>query len=242
MNKENEEIIIIKIGTNFIEKTGIKDIVKTILKIRKKNKKVVLISSGAKMFGKKILKNSKNFEKITNKEFSAVGQGIILNEYAKLFRKEDVFIAQILVSKKINIEIIQNLLKNNILPIVNGNDADTKENLFFDDNDSLAGEIAQNLKAKRMIILTDIDGVYDFNPRKNKGAKKFKNINKITKKMLNNSKDVETKNGTGGMYTKLKIAEKNMKNNIETYITSSLNDVEKYVFGNKKLEGTIIKK
>ena len=242
MSKEKKEIIIIKIGTNFIEKTSIKDIVKTILEIRKKNKNVVLVSSGAKMFGKKILKNSKNFEKITNKEFSAVGQGIILNEYAKLFRKEDVFIAQILVSKKINIEIIQNLLKNNILPIINGNDADTKDNLFFDDNDSLAGEIAQNLKVKRMIIFTDVDGVYDFNPRKNKEAKKFKNINKITKKMLNNSKDVGTKNGTGGMYTKLKIAEKNMKNNIETYITSSLNDVEKYVFGNKKLEGTIIRK
>jgi len=242
MNKEKKEIIIIKIGTNFIEKINIKDIVKTILKIRKKNKNVVLISSGAKMFGKKILKNSKNFEKITNKEFSAVGQGIILNEYAKLFKKEDVFVAQILVSKKINTEIIQNLLKNNILPVINGNDADTKENLFFDDNDSLAGEIVQNLKAKRMIILTDVDGVYDFNPRKNREAKKFKNINKITKKLLNNSKDVGTKNGTGGMYTKLKIAEKNMKNNIETYITSSLNDVEKYIFGDKKLEGTIIKK
>ncbi len=242
MNKEKKEIIIIKIGTNFIEKIKIKDIVKTILKIRKKNKNVVLISSGAKMFGKKILKNSKNFEKITNKEFSAVGQGIILNEYAKLFKKEDVFVAQILVSKKINTEIIQNLLKNNILPVINGNDADTKENLFFDDNDSLAGEIVQNLKAKRMIILTDVDGVYDFNPRKNREAKKFKNINKITKKLLNNSKDVGTKNGTGGMYTKLKIAEKNMKNNIETYITSSLNDVEKYIFGDKKLEGTIIKK
>jgi len=242
-NKENKEIIIIKIGTNFIEKTNIKDIVKTILEIRKNNKYVVLISSGAKMFGKKILKNSENFNNISDKEFSAVGQNILMNEYVKNFRRENVNIAQVLVSRKINGSIIKKLLENNILPVINGNDVDLKDDLFFDDNDSLAGEVSKKLNAKRVIIITDVDGVYDSNPRKNKNVKKIKEINKITKKLLNNSKDVGTKNGTGGMYTKLKIAEKNMKNNIETYITSSLNDIKNYIFSKKKiLEGTIIKK
>jgi glutamate 5-kinase len=239
----NKEKIVIKIGTNFIEENGLEKIVKEISKIRKKNKNIILVSSGAKGFGKKYLEKNKfeNYKKLNSKELASIGQILIMNEYFEYFSKENIQIAQVLVTKEINKEVVENLLKHNILPIINGNDADNTSDLMYNDNDSLSGDIVVKMNFDLLAIITDVDGVYDKNPRKNKDAKKIKKMTKITEEILKNSKDVGTENGTGGMYTKLKISEKLIKNNKKVYLTNLFSDLDIFL-DNGKNNGTLITK
>jgi glutamate 5-kinase len=234
--------MVIKIGTSSLLKLGLNKFVEQLIKIKKDNNDLVIVTSGATGYGKKVIKNRQNV--LGQKELAAVGQGILFAEYVKYFSQHNINIAQILVTQKVQENVLCNLLKSGIVPIINGNDPDCSEDLMYDDNDSLAGEVAMKIKADKVIILTDVDGVYDNNPRKNKQAKKNDILHNIPNKLLNNSKETGSSSGTGGMYTKLKMAQKLLSNNIDTYITSFLireeRNIKKCNYKKRKINGTLI--
>ena len=234
----NYKKIIIKVGSSFIFENGIDKIVKNISDI-KKDKQVILVSSGAVSEARKFFTKSKIKNKLESKELSAIGQPIIFYQYFEKFLKHQIISAQVLISKRPNFSLIKKLLKNNILPIINGNDADNKNDLMFFDNDSLAGEVALEMDNDLLVIITDIDAVYSDNPKKNKNAEKFSILDSISEELLKNSKDTGSDFGTGGMYTKLLIARKMLRKNIDVYITDDLKDL-KNLLDNKNYKGTLI--
>jgi len=237
--KENKKQLVLKIGSSTIERLGVEKIVKEVVEIIKMGYSLVLVSSGAASEGRKILKNiSLDLDKFSKKELAAIGQGELYQKYTKLFREQEIQTAQILITGEVWSGTIENLLKHKILVIANGNDPDEARDLFYEDNDTLAGDILLTLKEGRLILLTDIDGVYDRNPREN-GAKKIRFLNKIDKKLLEQSK-TKGESGTGGMYTKLLTAQKLLENNLETYITNSFDDLKKFL-NNGEWEGTVVK-
>ncbi len=233
--------IVIKMGTAFLLKANTDQLIKQLIKIKQEYDALMVVTSGATGYGKKIVEKEKSIAgRLGQKELAAIGQGVLFGEYYKYFSRQNIVTAQILVTRKVQEKVLNNLLKKGVVPIINGNDPDCTQDLMYNDNDSLAGDVAIATKANQVIILTDIDGVYDFNPCRNKNAKKFKVLHRIPKALLDNSKETGSSVGTGGMYTKLKMARKLLNKNIDIYITSSMEDVGVFLANNNQGKGTLI--
>ncbi len=233
--------IVIKIGSSTIIQSGIIDIVENIVKIKKNTLDIILVSSGAVSFGRlKIPKRDLRLKVFGKKELAAIGQGSLFSEYRHNFAKKNILTGQILIGKNVQHKVLNRLLQHNIVPIVNGNDPDSPDDLMYDDNDSLAGEVAIKLGADLLVIITDVKGVYNTHPD-NQNAKQYKHLNKINKELLGQSKKVGSQHGTGGMYTKLVTAQKLLSYGIDTYITSSLRDAKEFIAGDE-YRGTLISK
>src|SRR5690606_29783312 len=100
-------------------------------------------------------------------------------------------------------ETLTELLERSIIPIINENHTVSVAELTFGDNDMLSALVSGLVHADQLIILTDINGLYDRNPTVNKGAKRFHHLNEITDEILQLAKGTGTKVGTGGMRSKL---------------------------------------
>ncbi len=217
----------------------------------KKSNEVILVSSGAVSAGYTEIQLDRNI--IQNKQaLASIGQPILMNKYAKKFAQYSVLCSQILVTsanlhrlddiQRVN-NTIQTLLKNNIIPIVNENDATSTEELEVGDNDQLSAYIAKNLDADILIILSDIDAYYDKDPRTHDDAKVIKIVNSIASQEL--EKDATPNNvfATGGIVTKLKAADYLLKNGINMFLASGfkLEDVKSYLLYDKHQGGTLFK-
>ncbi len=217
----------------------------------KKLYEVILVSSGAVSAGYTEIQLDRNI--IQNKQaLASIGQPILMNKYAKKFAHHGVLCSQVLVTsanlhrlddiQRIN-NTIQTLLKNNIIPIVNENDATSTEELEVGDNDQLSAYIAKNIDADILIILSDIDAYYDKDPRSHDDAKVIKIVNSIASGEL--EKDVTPNNvfATGGIVTKLKAADYLLKNNISMFLASGfkLEDIKSYLLHDKHQGGTLFK-
>ena len=136
---------------------------------------------------------------------------------------------------------IDTLLKNNIIPIVNENDATSTEELEVGDNDQLSAYITKHTDSDMLIILSDIDAYYDKDPRVDKDAKAFKVVKQITDAELNSEVTPHNIFATGGIVTKLKAASYLLKNSIDTFLSSGfdLSDVESFMLEAKHQGGTL---
>ena len=146
-------------------------------------------------------------------EYGYVSAQILLNrdviDYAD--RKQNV------------INTFNSLLELGAVPIVNENDSVSIEEIVFGDNDNLSAIVAALVNAEGLIILTDIDGYYDDNPRENPDARIIHTIDTVTDEMINSAGGNGTERGTGGMKTKLEAARYASDNGIETIIMSGEN-------------------
>lgn len=224
-----ENVYVIKIGSQLLTKENgdinknlIKDFVNQCSEIIRDGKKIVLISSGAVSSGRifkdkikelKIINCANNEEKKTLEEqmLSSIGQPRLMSRYIKEFGKYNFFCAQCLVTKSdfVNRQryisqktVALNLLANNIVPIFNENDFLSPDEINFSDNDQLACIISAMLGADLLIILTNVDGVYDKNPKINKDAliiSEIANPLEVAKK----SSFEKSRLGRGGMESKL---------------------------------------
>lgn len=218
----------------------------------KKNHEVLLVSSGAVSAGYTQLKLDRSI--LANKQaLAAIGQPVLMDKYAKKFAKYEIITSQVLVTaanlkKEDDICRIQNtintLLNNGVLPIINENDATATDELEVGDNDQLSAYIAKHLDAQRLVILSDIDAYYDFDPRANADAKVLKIVRTITQEEL--SKDVTPNNlfATGGIVTKLKAAAYLLENDKETYLASGfdLSDCKSLLLEGLHKGGTLFTK
>lgn len=219
--------IVVKVGTSTltyengnINLTRIEKLTRVLSDMMNSGKEVVLVTSGAIGVGVSKLKLKEKPKTIREKQaVAAVGQCELMHIYSKFFGEYSHTVGQVLLTRDVvedehireNVcNTFETLLENRIIPIVNENDTvsiDEIENIVrFGDNDNLSAIVSGLVKADLLIILSDIDGFYDSDPRKNKESKLIKQIDKITPEIEECAGGAGSSLGTGGMVTKLTAA------------------------------------
>lgn len=221
---KNKKRIVIKIGSSSLthEETGslnldkMEKLVRILTDLQNSGKEVVLVSSGAIAVGRKVLGMKEKPQAISEKQAcAAVGQASLMMVYQKLFSEYHQPIAQILMTKytMVNEESRNNaentfgkLSELGVIPIVNENDTVSTEEIKVGDNDTLSAIVAAMTHADLLILLSDIDGLYTDDPRKNPDAKFVDLVPTLTEEYIGMGKGAGSSVGTGGMQTKLAAA------------------------------------
>lgn len=224
---KNMNRIVVKVGTSTltydngnINLTRIEKLARVLSDIQNSGKEVVLVTSGAIGVGVSKLKLKEKPSTIREKQaVAAVGQCELMHIYSKFFGEYGHVVGQVLLTRDVveddhvrkNVcNTFETLLEKGIVPIVNENDTvsiDEIENIVrFGDNDNLSAIVSGLVNADLLIILSDIDGFYDSDPRKNKDSKMLKIVNEITEELEECAGGAGSNLGTGGMITKLTAA------------------------------------
>ena len=231
--------IIIKIGTGVISKRNgklnprvLKLLVDQTAELRTSGIQTVIVTSGAVGTGRGLITIEDGADSVVKKQvYAAVGQVKLMNTYAKYFAKHGIFCAQILATKEDfrdkehyqNMKnCMENLLRDNIVPVVNENDAVAVAELMFTDNDELAGLIAAQLTVDAVILLTSVDGIFAGDPK----AGNARVVSEIPYADISSFerfvKPDTSEFGRGGMLTKFKVAKELAENGITTHIANGL--------------------
>ena len=220
---KNSKIIVIKIGSSLlidknmkIRQKWLSEFAKDIKELISKNKKIIIVSSGAIALGCRKLKlNKKKLKLDKSQAIASIGQIELMNLFKKTFNEKKINLSQILLTledteqrrRAINAKrTINNLFELNFVPIVNENDSIATSEIKYGDNDRLASRVAQISGADCLILLSDVNGLYTKNPKIfNDGIliKTIKNINKKIENIANKSTGFY---GSGGMKTKIDAA------------------------------------
>jgi len=223
MHIDNFKKIVVKIGSSTLindkgkpRKIWLKKLAKDIKNLMHKKKQIVIVSSGAIAIGCEYLKIKKNGLKVDKSQaVASVGQIELMDFYKKTFDKNKIKISQILLTlddteqrrRSINARrTIDNLIAMDIVPIVNENDTTATTEIKYGDNDRLAARVAQIISADCLILLSDVDGLYTENPKKNKKTKLIKTVKEIDEDIKKYASRAENLYGSGGMKTKIDAA------------------------------------
>ena len=215
--------IVIKIGTSTLAyPTGhlnirrTEQLCKIISDIKNAGNQVILVSSGAIGMGVGKLGLLNRPDDIPTKQAAAaVGQCELMYTYDRLFSKYHHTVAQLLITgddveddlRHTNFtNTLNRLLELGAIPIINENDTVATAEIVIGDNDTLAAIVSQSVSANRLILLSDIDGLYTADPHKNPDARLIHNVGKIDDALLSLAGASVGKQGTGGMVTKLQAA------------------------------------
>lgn len=234
--------IVVKVGTstltNDIGQSDLRsfDRIACVLSdIQNMGHEIILVSSGAIAVGtNKLQMKTRPASMRLKQAAAAVGQCRIMNLYDKFFNDYDKTIAQILLNaedmeneeKKENLtNTFDALLEMDIIPVVNENDSVSyteikSEDRLFGDNDMLSAVVAILCRAQKLVILSDIDGFYDRDPRLHPNAKRIERINVIDEEVQSLAGGAGSRRGTGGMKTKLQAAKLAAAQGIDTIITN----------------------
>jgi glutamate 5-kinase len=205
-------------------------IARFITECQQAGKEIILVSSGSVSAGRQLIQHGSPILSIPTKQaMASVGQMQMMANWQRFF---DVPCSQLLIThadlknreRYINIKnTLRILLTNNVIPIVNENDTVATDELKVGDNDNLAALVSLVSEADCLFILSDIDGVYDQDPRDNPNAALIPEIDKITDQIYAMAGTTNNPIATGGMKTKIQAAEKAVENGIETYILNGRN-------------------
>lgn len=223
--------IIFKFGTNVLRNDDgeislarIYSFVEDIAKLHKEGKEIIIVTSGAVGLGAKKLGVDSSQSVVLKQACAAIGQSQLMSIYENGFDKYKISIAQILLTEEdfaqrikylsLN-NVLSELLDLNVIPIINQNDPVSTEELeesmqdvfeaCFSDNDKLSALVASKLDADLLVILSDIDGLFDDNPKENKNAKIIPIVKEVTEDIEKFGQNA-SKGGRGGMKTKLEAA------------------------------------
>lgn len=215
--------IVVKVGTSTLTHiTGcvnirrIEKLVKVLSDIKNAGNQVILVSSGAIAMGVGKLNLEKRPDDIAGKQAAAaVGQCELMYTYDKLFLQYNQTVAQILLTaedlrtpdrhKKVE-DTMERLLKLRVLPIINENDTVSTDEIKIGDNDTLAAIVAESVKADLLVLMSDIDGLYDKDPHVHDDAKLISDVYELDDSIMSLGGGAGTARGTGGMATKLQAA------------------------------------
>ena len=223
MYLKKSQIIVIKIGSSLlidekmiIRKKWLAEFSKDIRDLLKQNKKVILVSSGAIALGcKKLGLNMKKLKLDKSQAIASIGQIELMNLFKKVSSSTKINFSQILLTledteqrrRAINAKrTINNLFQMNFVPIVNENDSIATSEIKYGDNDRLASRVAQISSADSLVLLSDVDGLHDKNPKVFKNAKLIKEIKNIDSKIEKFATRTVSNYGKGGMKTKIDAA------------------------------------
>ena len=250
---------VIKVGTSTltydngkINYRRIEQLCKVLSDLHNSGEDILLVSSGAIGVGMGKTGLSRRPSDTKKKQaLAAIGQCELMFMYDKLFGEYNHNVAQILLTadtvetneKRQNVlNTIDALLEMDIIPIINENDTVAIDELYgsnFGDNDMLSAIVSRLVTADRLIILTDIDGLYDSNPRTNPNACKIDVVANINKDITDMAADSGSNRGTGGMVTKLHAADYATKRGIEVYVINGSKPESLYDIFEGKNPGTV---
>ncbi|MBK8806321.1 MAG: glutamate 5-kinase [Bacteroidales bacterium] len=235
---KEKEIIVIKIGTSSLtfpngrlNLSRIEHFASVINKLREQGKLVVLVSSGAIAVGIGKLGLRERPKDLSGKQAAAaIGQAVLMKIYRKFFDKYGLSVAQILLTydviaqkdKNINAKnTFSKLLEIGAIPIVNENDSVATDEIEIGDNDTLSAMVSVLCDADLLILLSDIDGLFDANPKTNPDAKRMSIVEKITPQIEAAAGSAGSNFGTGGMITKITAAKMCTNAGIDIVIANS---------------------
>ncbi len=250
--------IVIKIGTSTLaHSTGllnilrVEELCKVMSDLKNAGHQVILVSSGAIGMGAgKLGLTSKPTDIPTKQAAAAVGQCELMYTYDRLFSKYNHTVAQILLTgddiehtdRKQNFtNTMRRLLELSAIPIINENDTISTNEIEIGDNDTLGAIVAVESKADLLIILSDIDGLYTADPRKDNNARLLHNVEEITPEIEKMVGGAGSGLGTGGMITKLKAARIATEKGIDMVIANGKNPASLYDIVECKNIGTRFK-
>ena len=223
MSLNSSKIIVIKIGSSLlvdknkkIRKKWLSSFAKDIQKLRSKNKKIIIVSSGAIALGCiKMNYNKKNLKLDKSQAVASIGQIELINLFSNIFSRYKLNISQILLTledteerrRSLNAKrTFENLFDLNFIPIVNENDTIATTEIKYGDNDRLASRVAQITNADTLVLLSDVDGLYTKNPKIFKDAKIIKKVENFNEDLKNIKLKGNNEFGSGGMSTKIEAA------------------------------------
>lgn len=227
--------VVIKIGSSSltslhgeISRKKLERLVDEIVELKDAGHEVLLVSSGAVAAGYRKLGFLERPTLLPEKQAAAsIGQGLLMEAYSELFLSHGYVASQILITRSDfsdenryqNVRNTLNvLLERGIIPIVNENDTVTVDRLKFGDNDTLSAKVAGLIESDRLIILSDIDGLYNADPRKDPEAKLLDKVHKITPEIEAAAGDSGSSVGTGGMKSKIDAVKIAMASGISTFL------------------------
>ncbi|EFR44102.1 glutamate 5-kinase [Streptococcus pseudoporcinus] len=243
-NFEAVKRIVIKIGTSSLVQVDgkinlekIDQLAFVIASLMNKGKEVILVSSGAMGFGLDMLKMVKRPSELAKQQaVSSVGQVAMMSLYSQIFSHYQKNVSQILLTRDVVIfpeslsnvtNAFESLLKLGILPIVNENDAVSVDEMDhatkFGDNDRLSAVVAKITQADLLIMLSDIDGLFDKNPTIYEDAKLRHLVTAITEDIILSAGGAGSKFGTGGMLSKVQSAQMIFENNSQMVLMNGKN-------------------
>jgi glutamate 5-kinase len=218
----NSRRIIIKVGTSTLTHPSghlhlgrMEALVRQIADLRAEQRDVVLVTSGAVGAGLGRLGLLERPHEVAAKQaLAAVGQGVLMQRYESLFAEYGIIVGQVLLTRE-DLEaehrresaaaVIHRMLAWNVVPIVNENDTVTSEEIRVGDNDTLSARVAALIKADLLILLSDVEGLYPADPRKNPGLSPMATAY-LSDDLERLAGGAGTANGTGGMITKVSAA------------------------------------
>lgn len=224
MSTAKKSIITIKVGSNVItnsqgypDESVIASISGQIKSLRELGHQVILVSSGAVAAGRSIYQFPRKADTVVQRQvLSSLGQVKLISLYREAFEKQQMLCSQVLVTKEdfksrhhyLNMQnCISALLSNQIVPILNENDVVSITELMFTDNDELAGLVSAMMNTDLLVILTNVDGVYDGDPSL-PGTKVIHHYDGQQVKLEEISSGKKSGFGRGGILTKCQTAEK----------------------------------
>ena len=259
MSKHNEyQRIVIKVGSHVLTEEGtvskerMSDFVELVASIMAKSTEVIVVSSGAVSAGYTVLPLDR--WSVGNKQvLAAIGQPLLLKMYQEKFAKYNIVCSQVLLSaadldskKRTHLAqvAIDGLLSNGVVPIINENDVIATEELEFGDNDQLSAYVAENFNAELLVILSDIDALYDKDPHKFDDAVVRKEVSALTEEELNAPTTANNEFATGGIVTKLKAANFLLNNGKKVFLATGfgLDDVKSFLLDGVQKGGTLFRR
>lgn len=213
--------IVVKVGSNVLTRndgkldvTRMSAIVDQLVWLRRHDYEIILVSSGAVSAGRDELHPDHELDSVEQRQlFSAMGQVKLMTLYYDLFREYNIKVGQVLTTKDhfANEDAYQNqkrcistMLSNGVIPIVNENDTVCLTELMFTDNDELSGLIAEMMKAETLVLLTNVDGIYNGDP-KDPNTRIIPSVY-YDRDISEYASDEKSSNGRGGMASKAKTA------------------------------------
>ncbi len=229
--------IIVKVGTStltggtpHLNRQRILEIVQQIATLRQRGDEVILVSSGAQAAGRERLNFPDLARSLPAKQMlSAVGQGRLMQIYSEMFDIFGIAVGQVLLTRDdlsdryryINArDTLITLLEQGIVPIINENDTVATAEIKVGDNDNLSAMVASVLEADLLIMLTDQQGLFTADPRKDQTAQLIAHIQRIDESTYALAGGSGTKLGTGGMITKIEAAHTATRSGVETVIAA----------------------
>jgi len=250
--------IVIKVGSHVLTENGavakerMRDLVGLIASVMAKGEEVILVSSGAVSAGYTVLPLDR--WSLGNKQvLAAIGQPLLMKMYQEKFAKYDILCSQVLLSeagfdskKRTNLAqmTINNLLANGVVPIINENDVIATEELEFGDNDQLSAYVTENFDAELLVILSDIDALYDKDPNKFDDAVVRREVSSIKAEELDAPTTANNEFATGGIVTKLKAANFLLGNGKKMFIATGfgLDDIRSFLLDGVQKGGTLFRR
>ncbi len=240
MNKQYKRVVV-KVGSNVLthargtlDTTRLSSLVDQVVELQRAGIEVIVVSSGAVASGRsEISTGGRRLDAVSERQlFSAIGQVKLINKYYNLFRDHGVVCGQVLTTKEafssrnhyLNQQhCMRTMLESSVIPIVNENDTISVTELMFTDNDELSGLVATMMGADALVILSNVDGLYDGDPSL-ESSQVIRRVEESAGDLSQYVAGSKSQFGRGGMLTKSRIARKVADEGVEVIVANGLRE------------------